>query len=121
MVQGERRDDIRVFTYPQLSRLLLDRDERDETLEALCQCDELLIDDVGAGYTKVHGFVASCLEEAFIVREASNSPVFVTTNLSPKEFQALLGTRVYDRIRGDWGLWLKVDGPSLREKRRTAR
>jgi DNA replication protein DnaC len=116
MVECSRKDDIRVYTFPQLSRLLLDEDERDETLEGLCECDELLLDDLGAGFTKPNGFVVACLEEALIHREARLYGCLMTTNLDPKKFRALFGERVFDRLRGEWGMWLNVDRPSFRTK-----
>jgi DNA replication protein DnaC len=96
--------------------LLLDEDERDETLEALCEADELLLDDLGAGFTKPSGFVVSLLEEALIHREAHRYPCLMTTNLDPKKFRTLFGERVFDRLRGEWGVWLNIDRPSLRTK-----
>lgn len=116
MVAADRKDDIRFYTFPQLSRLLLDEDERDGTLEALCEADELLLDDLGAGFTKPSGFVVSLLEEALIHRESHRYPVLATTNLDPRRFRTLFGERVFDRLKGLWGVWISVDRPSLRMK-----
>ncbi len=120
MVQHDRKDDLRFYTFPQLSRLLLDEDERDETLEGLCEADELFLDDLGAGFTKPSGFVVSCIEEALQHREAHRYPALMSTNLDPKRFRALFGERLFDRLRGEWGVWISVDRPSLRQKKGTA-
>ena len=120
-VQMDLRDVIQIYTFPQLSRLLLDEDERDDTLEACCEADELLLDDLGAGYTKAAGFVVSLVEEIVIHREARLYPILATTNLEPKRFRSLFGDRVFDRLKSEWGCWLNVDRPSFRTKRRPTR
>ncbi len=121
----ETRDDpatkIAFYEFPRLSQLLLDREQCPATLEACREADVLIIDDLGAGFTKHGGFVASCVEEIFIHREAHQYPVVAATNLTPLRFRQLFGERIYDRIRGEWGSWLNVDGPSLRQKRRPSR
>lgn len=114
--RNDRRDNIRFLAFPTLSRLLLDEDERDETLEACCEADELILDDLGAGYTKAGGFVVSCVEEIVIAREAALAPLLAATNLKPQRFRALFGDRIYDRVRGSWGVWIDVNRPSLRTK-----
>jgi hypothetical protein len=40
----------------------------------------------------------------------------MSTNLDPKRFRALFGERLFDRLRGEWGVWVNVDRPSLRTK-----
>jgi DNA replication protein DnaC len=116
MTKNGRKDNIRFYSFPQLSRLLLDEDERDETLEACCEADELILDDLFAGYTKTGGFVVSLFEEIVIAREAALAPLLAASNLTPQRFRVLAGDRVYDRVAGSWGRWIDVNRPSLRTK-----
>ena len=56
----------------------------------------------------------SLLEELIIHREAHLYPLLATTNLSPNQFRNLFGNRVFDRLKGEWGVWINVDRPSFR-------
>jgi DNA replication protein DnaC len=113
----DRTTSIAFFDFTTLSRLLLDPDEREDTLQACRNADDLLIDDLGAGYTKIGGFVASLFEEIAIHREARDYPLRASTNLTPRAFRATFGDRVYDRLRGEWGRWIRCGGASMRKKR----
>ena len=116
-MESDLRDVIRLYSWPELVRLFLEKDERAETLEACREADELLIDDLGAGYTKAAGFAVSLLEEVIIHREAHLYPLLGTTNLTPKQFRSLFGNRVFDRLKGEWGVWVDVHRPSFRTKK----
>lgn len=91
------------------------------TLEAARESDYLVFDDVGSGYTKRDGFVVEMFEEIVIHREAALYPMLITTNCPPAEFRSKFGDRVFDRLRGSWGAWIDVDGPSLRRKIKRSR
>jgi DNA replication protein DnaC len=112
-------DRLTFFTFPALSKALLDPLRRDQTLEACCESDDLVLDDLGSGYTKSAGLVVGLLEEVFVHREGSQYPVLFSTNLKPSAFRALFGDRVYDRLAGPWGSWHDVSGPSFRSKAAT--
>jgi len=107
---------LKFYTFPTLISFLLDPSRRQETLEACIQADELLIDDVGSSYLRRDGMAVGLLEEIIIRREADEAPMLCTTNLPPKKFRELFGDRCYDRLRGEWGAWIDVGGPSLRRK-----
>ncbi len=111
---GEAAVDVVFFDFPALGKALLDPDERDEALETCRDAGDLLIDDVGSGFTKADGFVVSMFEQIVIEREANMQPLVISTNLDPNRFAKLFGPRVLDRLGGEWGMWLDVDGPSFR-------
>ena len=116
--EHDLRNEIRFYSFPELSTLLLDPDERNDTLRALREADELILDDVGAGHLPAKGgFVVACFEDMIVHREEHHYPVLMSTNLSPQRFRQVFGERVYDRLKGPWGAWISVDGPSLRRKR----
>lgn len=100
---------------------LLNPELRAETLDAAREADVLVIDDVGASFATRDGFAVALLEEIVIHREASSYSMLFTTNLPPEEFRKRFGERIFDRLRGEWGRWLNVDGPSLRRKSKAAR
>jgi DNA replication protein DnaC len=110
-------DEVRFYSAGSLISRLLDPATRSEAMRAAVEADELLVDDVGSSYLKRDGLAVGLFEEIVIAREADQAPMFITTNLGPEHFRAVLGARVYDRIRGPWGRWVDVDGPSRRRKR----
>lgn len=113
---GGGMDETAFFSFPELSRLLLDRERLKATMEACCESDVLILDDLGSGHTKAGGFVVSCVEEFIVHREACRYQLLMSTNLAPRSFRTMFGARVFDRLRGPWGAWINVDGPSLRRK-----
>jgi DNA replication protein DnaC len=110
------RDSSVFYTFPDLVTLLLDPETRAETIERCRAADEIIVDDWGSTYVKSDGMVHGLLEELVIHREANDYPMVITTNLAPRAFLKRFGPRIYDRIRGSWGAWLDVRGPSLRGK-----
>jgi DNA replication protein DnaC len=115
-LDGGEVDVLKFFTFPTLITALLDPVRRDSTLEACCESDDLLIDDLGSSYLRRDGMARGLIEQVFVHREAHDYPMLCSTNLRPGQFRELFGDRVYDRLRGEWGAWVNVDGPSLRRK-----
>jgi hypothetical protein len=112
-------DDVIVFhPFGKLVTALLDQEQRDEVLETASKADELIIDDAGSSYLKRDGMAAGLIEELIIERESHERPLLMSTNLAPKAFREMFGDRVYDRLRGTWGAWVRCAGPSLRGKRK---
>jgi DNA replication protein DnaC len=109
---------VAFYTFGDFVHRLLDGALRAETLDLAREADLVLIDDLGSSYASRDGFGVQMLEEVVIHREASYYPMFLTTNLEPAEFRRRFGDRIYDRLRGEWGRWMNVDGRSLRQKRR---
>jgi DNA replication protein DnaC len=114
-IDGE--DQIHFFPFPKLIGLLLNAELRDDTMEACINADELIIDDWGSSYVKRDGFAQGIIEEIVVHREAHEMAMLASTNLSPKDFRQMFGERVYDRLRGRWGAWIRCAGSSLRGKR----
>jgi DNA replication protein DnaC len=110
----QRPRDGRFVFWPELCARLMDPARRAEAL-AIARLDALLVlDDVGAGYVKEASFLEALIEELFWVREAEVLPTLVTSNLPPDALTSLLGDRVADRLRGEWGGVFSCAGPSLR-------
>ena len=121
-VWGGGENVVKFYRFPNLVTALLDNDERDETLEACCcQENELIIDDLGSSYVKRDGLVVGLIEEIIVTREGQQTAMLASTNLSPRQFRATFGDRVYDRLRGPWGAWINVDRPSMRCKPKPGR
>jgi len=106
------------YSMPALARALLDPDTSRAAVDACIKADLLALDDVGLAYTKAGGWVESAFEEILVEREANYSLTLMTTNLPLTAFEAHVGDRVADRLRGPWGEWVALPGQSLRRKRR---
>jgi hypothetical protein len=117
LIFGSKAEKIVFVPYPRLIGLLLNRDERDATIDACLEASRLIWDDMGSSYTKAGGMAAGLIEEIVVYREGQEFELLASTNLTKQEFRSMFGDRVYDRLRGDWGTWQNVDGPSLRKKR----
>ena len=65
-------------------------------MNALIQCDLLILDDIGA--EKVTDWVQDTLFRMVDGRYRREKPIFYTSNLKPKELVDKLGQRIYDRI-----------------------
>jgi DNA replication protein DnaC len=113
-------DQAAFFSMRQLVRALLDEEARDETFDRCRQDEFLVIDDVGGAYVREGGFVEGALEEILVEREAERLQTVLTTNATVTRFAELVGDRVMDRLKGDWGHWVSLPGESLRRKGRRA-
>jgi DNA replication protein DnaC len=87
-------------------------------VEAAINADLLALDDLGLAYLKAGGLAESAIEEILVEREAREAMTLMTTNLPLPAFEAHVGDRVADRLRGPWGVWYSLPGQSLRRKRR---
>jgi hypothetical protein len=121
-LRDSRHDDlkdcegIRWYDFPELVTALLSTEQRAKTMERCIDADELLIDDAGSSYVKPGGLAVGILEEIFVAREQHDASMVVSTNLKPRDFRRVFGPRVFDRLAGDWGVWLDVSAPSMRRK-----
>lgn len=105
------------YSMPALARGLLS-EEAKAIVNGCIKADLLAIDDVGLAYTKAGGWVEAAFEEILVEREAREAMTLLTTNLPLTTFEAHVGDRVADRLRGPWGEWHSLPGQSLRRKRR---
>jgi DNA replication protein DnaC len=93
-------------------------DTRDATMERACELALVVLDDLGAQYTRDGGGQAEALlEELIWYREAHRKTTVFTSNLPLKLLAERLGDRVADRLRG-WGMLHELPGKSLRAPRR---
>jgi hypothetical protein len=101
---------------PKLVRELLDFDTQAEAMHRACDVDLLVLDDLGAHYSKQDGGMTdTLLEELIWYREAHRKDTFITSNLRAAALDARLGDRIADRLRA-WAMVHELPGPSLRRK-----
>lgn len=105
------------FPAAALVRALM-REGSDAVLQQCLEAEALWIDDLGGCYVKEGGVSESGIEEIFIEREAEERAVYFTSNLTITALFDLLGDRVADRLRGEWGNIVSLPGASLRRKPR---
>ena len=83
-----------------------------DTLELLCECDLLIIDDLGAEFQTQ--FTSSAIHELINRRIMEGKPTIISTNLSPAELAQIYGDRVSSRIIGNFEP-LKFEGNDIRQ------
>lgn len=83
-----------------------------DTLDLLCECDLLIIDDLGAEFHTQ--FTASAIHELINRRIMEGKPSIISTNLSPAELAETYGDRVSSRIIGNFEP-LKFEGNDIRQ------
>ena len=83
-----------------------------DTLQLLCECDLLIIDDLGAEFQTQ--FTASAIHELINRRIMEGKPSIISTNLSPAELAQTYGDRVSSRIIGNFEP-LKFEGNDIRQ------
>ena len=75
----------------------------------------LIIDDLGRDYFKPDSdFGPRRWDELFDARYRDFLPTIITTNLTPKEFEARYGKRNRSRLR-EWGIWIEIAEKDLRQ------
>lgn len=85
----------------------------EDALEALAECDRLILDDLGS--ERPTDWTAERLGILIDRRWREERPLIVTTNLDPKtELAAVLGPRSYSRIVGDSAVVLRLTGQDRR-------
>ncbi|MBQ4102743.1 MAG: ATP-binding protein [Oscillospiraceae bacterium] len=72
------------------------KEKDDRTLETLCSCDLLIIDDLGTEFFTA--FVGSMLYTLLNSRIAKGLPTIISTNLDPAELEEKYGDRLVSRI-----------------------
>jgi len=83
-----------------------------DTLQLLCECDLLIIDDLGAEFQTQ--FTASAIHELINRRIMEGKPSIISTNLSPAELAENYGDRVSSRIIGNFEP-IKFEGNDIRQ------
>lgn len=84
-----------------------------EDYKRLCECQALVIDDVGAEYSDAKGAFASKFDRLIDARYREYRRTIITTNLDAKAFVERYDRRIFDRLR-DGGKWVSWSGPSMR-------
>jgi DNA replication protein DnaC len=84
-----------------------------EDYKRLCECQSLVIDDVGAEYADQKGAFASKFDRLIDARYREYRRTVITTNLDAKAFVERYDRRIFDRLR-DGGKWLSWAGQSMR-------
>lgn len=88
----------------------------DNTLQMLCNCDLLILDDLGAEF--LTNFVVTVLNEIINSRMMSNKPTIINTNLSSEELLTRYSERISSRIIGYYHA-LNFVGRDIRQLKRT--
>ncbi len=83
-----------------------------DTIEMLCDCDLLIIDDLGAEFQTQ--FTISAVYNLLNSRIMEGKPTIISTNLSPAELAQNYGDRVSSRIIGNFDP-LRFDGNDVRQ------
>ncbi len=83
-----------------------------DTLELLCECDLLIIDDLGAEFSTQ--FTISALYNLLNNRMMEGKPTIISTNLTPTELAGIYGERISSRIIGGFEP-LKFEGSDVRQ------
>jgi len=84
----------------------------EDALDALAECDRLILDDLGS--ERPTDWTAERLGILIDRRWREERPLVVTTNLDPNELAAVLGPRSYSRIVGDSAVVLRLTGHDRR-------
>lgn len=87
----------------------------DEEDVDLISPDLLIIDDLGSEF--VSSFTVSALFSTLNSRIIAKKPTVITTNLSPRDFEAQYGDKIYSRIAGDFMI-LNFKGQDIRTIKR---
>ncbi len=90
--------------------------ESENTLQMLCDCDLLILDDLGTEF--LTSFVVSALNEIINSRMMADKPTIISTNLSPEELEARYTERISSRIIGYYHT-LHFVGRDIRQLKRT--
>ena len=83
------------------------------TLELLCSCDLLIIDDLGAEFQTA--FTVSAVHNIINSRIMNGLPTIISTNLKPDEITKAYGERVMSRILGNFKRF-EFKGTDIRQK-----
>ncbi len=83
-----------------------------DTLTLLCDCDLLIIDDLGAEFSTQ--FTVSALYNLLNSRIMEGKPTVISTNLTPTELANAYGERISSRIIGSFEP-LKFEGNDIRQ------
>src|SRR6185369_9956285 len=86
----------------------------EDALDDLCECDRLIIDDLGV--ERPTDWTAERLYLVVNRRWLDERPTVVTTNLESKDLAAEVGARMFSRIVGSDAVGIRLNGPDRRRK-----
>jgi len=100
----------------ELARLAGARDGEDANQWRMTRGTPLLVlDDLGNEYVDDKGWMAKVIRGLFDYRYANRLKTIVTTNLDAKQFMAIYGVPVFDRVREE-GEFVDIHGKSNRRR-----
>jgi hypothetical protein len=117
-VTATHRRTAAFYHVPALVRGLLAFQTRDELMDKTCHVSFLVLDDLGAHYSREAGDGPgdAFLEELIWFREAHRRATAFTSNLRRTALEERLGDRIADRMRA-WATIHEIPGTSLRAPR----
>ena len=98
----------------QVEREHFGREENGNTMDRLCGCDLLILDDLGAEYASP--FITSAVYNVINTRLLEKKPLVISTNLSPAELERRYGERVVSRFISEYTP-LQFAGEDVRQKK----
>lgn len=99
----------------QLEREHFSREQSDDTLDVLLDCDLLIIDDLGSEFPS--SFTAAMIYQLIDARLAHGIPTIISTNLSWQELEERYTQRVVSRLASSY-LNLRFLGQDIRQQKR---
>ena len=100
-----------IFDTMENERFSRTGEDREETLNAVLQCDLLIIDDLGAEYTTQ--FAVAEANNIINTRLLMGRPTIISTNLSLKEIEKKYGARFLSRVVGEYNI-MRFAGNDIR-------
>ena len=105
--------DARMFRRWWPSAEIASMDFYGDDFKRLCECESLVIDDLGVEFNDAKGAFQSKLDRLLDSRYREFRRTIITTNLTAKGFSERYDGRIFDRLR-EGAQWQSVAGASLR-------
>jgi len=98
--------------FNRLEREKFGREEDNNTLQSILDCDLLIIDDLGAEFSTQ--FTVSSLYNIINCRDLENRATIISTNLVPEKLKDTYSDRISSRIMSNY-VMLQFDGADIRQ------